>query len=76
MCPAPMYLKDGEYLGDYSNNESIAPMVGSDNFGLDDYEPEFFLDFLTWKTAGRYQIALKFNDEITQDFFYFCHVSL
>ena len=70
-----MYL-DGEYLGDYSNNESIAPMVGSDNFGLDDYEPEFFLDFLTWKTAGRYQIALKFNDEITQDFFYFCHVSL
>jgi hypothetical protein len=71
-----MYLKGGEYLGEYSNNEDIAPITRSDNFGLDDYEPEFFLDFLTWKTNGRYQIALKFDDEeFEQDFFYFCHVS-
>ena len=71
-----MYLKDGEYLGEYSNNEAIAPIASSDNFGLDDYEPEFFLDFLTWKTNGRYTIALKFDDDdFAQDFFYFCHVS-
>lgn len=75
LCPAPMYLKDGEYLGEYSNNEAIAPIASSDNFGLDDYEPEFFLDFLTWKTNGRYTIALKFDDDdFAQDFFYFCHI--
>ena len=69
-------MKDGEYLGQYSNNEMISPLQGGDNFGLDDYEPEFFLDFLTWKTAGKYEIALKFDDDdFAQDFFYFCHVS-
>ena len=72
-----MYIKGGEYLGEYSNNDLYAPLQGSDNFGLDDYEPEFFLDFLTWKTAGKYEIALKFDvDDFTQDIFYFCHVSI
>lgn len=71
-----MYLKGSEYLGVYSNNDLIAPVTGNDNFGLDEYEPEFYLDFLTWKTAGTYQIALKFDDdEFAQDLFYFCHVS-
>mmetsp|Transcript_21686 Transcript_21686/g.32494 ORF Transcript_21686/g.32494 Transcript_21686/m.32494 type:complete len:387 (+) Transcript_21686:40-1200(+) len=75
MCPAPMYRKGNQYLGAYSNNEAIAPLQGSDNFGLDDYEPEFFLDFLTWKTAGKYEVALKFDvDDFTQDIFYFCHI--
>lgn len=74
-CAAPMYMKGGEYLGEYSNNAYIAPVTGSDNFGLDDYEPEFFLDFVTWYTAGTYQVALKFDDaDFAQDFFYFCHI--
>ncbi len=61
-----MYIKGGEYLGEYSNNEDIAPITQSDNFGLDDYEPEFFLDPLTWNTAGTYEIALKFDvDDFT-----------
>jgi hypothetical protein len=78
LCPAPMYMKGGEYLGAYSNNEVITPAgtMSDENFGLDDYEPEFFLDPLTWNTAGEYSIALKFDvDDFTDDIFYFCHVS-
>lgn len=74
-CPAPMYIKDGNYLGEYSNNEDIAPVASSDNFGLDDYEPEFFLDPVTWASAGTYEVALKFDvNDFTDDIFYFCHI--
>lgn len=74
-CPAPMYIKGGEYLGEYSNNADIADVTDSDNFGLDDYEPEFFLSPITWATAGTYEIALKFDvDDFTDDIFYFCHI--
>jgi hypothetical protein len=66
MCPAPMYIRGGEYLGEYSNNEGIAPLTGSEDFGLDFYEPEFFLDPVTWNSAGTYEIALKFDvDDFT-----------
>jgi len=70
-----MYLKDGDYLGEYSNNAAVAPITPIDNFGLDDYEPEFFFDPLTWNTA-KYSVALKYDDDdFTDDIFYFCHVS-
>ena len=72
-----MYLKDEKYLGEYSNNADVAPITSSDNFGLDNYEPEFFFDPLTWNTA-EYSVALKFDadiDDFTNDIFYFCHVS-
>jgi hypothetical protein len=70
-----MYIKGGEYLGEYSNNADIADVTDSDNFGLDDYEPEFFLSPITWATAGTYEIALKFDvDDFTDDIFYFCHI--
>jgi hypothetical protein len=70
-----MYIKGGEYLGAYSNNDAIAPLAGDEDFGLDFYEPEFFLDPITWATAGTYEIALKFDvDDFTDDIFYFCHI--
>lgn len=74
-CPAPMYIREGEYLGQYSNNEVIAPITDSDDFGLDFYEPEFFLGPLDWTAAGTYEVALKFDvDDFTDDIFYFCHI--
>ena len=70
-----MYLKDDSYIREYSNNAPIADINPSDNFGLDDYEPEFFLDPLTWNSAD-FSLALKFDvDDFTNDIFYFCHVS-
>ena len=70
-----MYFKDGSYLGTYSNNENLIPVAGNDNFGLDNYEPDFFLDALTWNSA-QYSVALRFDvDDFTNDIFYFCHVS-
>ena len=50
-CPAPMYIRGGKYLGKYSNNDAIAPLPGEvdcgEDFGLDFYEPKFFLDPVT-----------------------------
>ena len=71
-----MYMRSGEYLGVYSNNENIHPITGDEDFGLDVYEPEFFANPLDWTSAGKYKVALKFDvDDFTQDIFYFCHVS-
>jgi len=72
-CPAPMYCCDGKYLGEYSNNADISPIKGDANFGLDDYEPAFFLPLLDWK-AKDFSIALKFDVKMDQDIFYFCHI--
>ena len=76
-CPAPMYMRGGQYLGVYSNNAAITPLTtDEDDFGLDVYEPEFFLDPVTWNDAGSYEIGLFFDtDDFVQDIFYFCHVS-
>ena len=42
-CAAPMYFLNGEYLGNYSNIEEVAPLsLGAEDFGLDAYEPLFF----------------------------------
>ena len=63
-CPTPRYFKNGVFLGE----------VGTENFGLDNYEPDFFLS-PDWY-AGFYSVELTFDDEdYKKDFFYFCHVS-
>jgi len=76
-CPAPMYIKNGEYLGDYSNNPKVAPVSTNeeDDFGLDAYEPEFFYPILDW-VAEDYQVALLYpeSNPYEGDFFYFCHI--
>lgn len=76
LCPAPMYMNSGDYLGVYSNNEKIHPLTSDEDFGLDVYEPEFLnANPIDWNSAGTYQVALKFDvDDFTQDIFYFCHV--
>jgi hypothetical protein len=76
-CPAPMYLQDGEYLGTYSNDATVAtPSSGEDNFGLDDYEPKFFHPMPEWSSYGNFSISLKFTvEDYERDIFYFCHVS-
>jgi len=75
LCPAPMYLKDGTYLGVYSNNAGIKAETGDEDFGLDVYEPEFFATSVDWSEAGTYSVALLFDvDEFTDDIFYFCHI--
>jgi hypothetical protein len=76
-CPAPMYMLNGELLGTYSNDPAIAAeSIGEGNFGLDDYEPKFFLPIAEWVALGDFSIKLNFNDDgYTKDIFYFCHVS-
>lgn len=65
-CPAPRYHLNDEYLGDVWKPE---------NFGLDDYEPKFFLPLLDWIAAGTFSVTLTFTDHtFGQDIFYFCHV--
>jgi hypothetical protein len=65
-CPTPRYFRDGKFLGNTFDKA---------NFGLDVYEPEFFLGVHTWSAAGEYSIVLTFDDEAyTNDIFYFCHV--
>mmetsp|Transcript_7741 Transcript_7741/g.22749 ORF Transcript_7741/g.22749 Transcript_7741/m.22749 type:complete len:451 (-) Transcript_7741:277-1629(-) len=75
-CPAPMYFEDGKYLGEYSNDASVAPVSSdAENFGLDDYEPKFFHPIPQWTEYGPFSITLKFDvDDFSDDIFYFCHI--
>jgi len=74
-CPAPMYFKNGISLGEFSNDESIAPLTeDADNFGLDDYEPLFFYPFGQWLEEGLFSVNLKFTEDYKEDIFYFCHI--
>jgi hypothetical protein len=67
-CPAPVYQLNDEYFGDTWNLE---------NFGLDEYEPKFFLPLLDWIALGTFSVSLTFNDNtFGQDIFYFCHVRI
>jgi hypothetical protein len=80
-CPAPMYYENGVYLGKYSNlptpnDISQNEELEDDDFGLDHYEPKFFLPFGVWQGFGDFTITVRFDvDDFTQDMFYFCHVS-
>lgn len=79
-CDAPMYFRNGTYLGTYSNIPKILNITqGEEDFGLDDYEGRFFWPFTEWLEQGdedeRFSIALQFtNRDFAQDIFYFCHV--
>eukprot|EP00934_Nitzschia_sp_Nitz4_P000599 Nitzschia sp. Nitz4//scaffold233_size31335//18543//21200//NITZ4_007952-RA/size31335-augustus-gene-0.45-mRNA-1//-1//CDS//3329543382//599//frame0 len=73
-CPAPMYILDGVYQGTYSNNDVIAPINGTEDFGLDAVEPLFFHPIADWISYGTFRTALKFDIEYDQDIFYFCHL--
>ena len=65
-CPTPLYFRGGAFLGD--------PMDRA-NFGLDVYEPGFFLGITDWVGGGEYSVQLTFGDEAyKKDIFYFCHV--
>lgn len=65
-CPSPRYYRNNTFLG----------KIGTEDFGLDVYEPEFFLSLADWAAGGTRSIELNFNDEsYTKDIFYFCHVS-
>jgi len=73
-CQAPMYFKNGEYVGGSYDN-SVAPVVPGDDFGLDAYEPEFFLPRADWIEQGTYEVKLTLSDADTiDDVFYFCHI--
>jgi hypothetical protein len=74
-CPAPMYLKDGDLLGTYSNiPDAQRATIGEDDFGLDDYEPLFYRPITEW-SASKFSILLKFDEEdFDRDLFYFCHI--
>jgi hypothetical protein len=76
-CPAPMYFLNGEYLGEFSNIPRIKPpTTGTENFGLDEYEPLFFRPLPEWAGFGEFSIKLRFDDfSYQKDIFYFCHVS-
>lgn len=77
-CPAPMYVLDGEYLGEYSNdNEEIAPVTNdSEDFGLSSYRSLFFEKSpSSWVRSGTFEVALKFDvDDFTDDIFYYCKI--
>ena len=75
-CPAPMYFKNGTYLGTYSNNPEIAKITkGKDDFGLDQYEPRFYYSVPEWVGFGTFEVKLRFdNEDFIGDLFYFCHV--
>ena len=77
-CPAPMYFLNDEYLGDYSNQPRVQPRtMGTNNFGLDEYEPLFLRPLPEWTALGDFSIQLKFDDpSYEQDLFYFCHVRI
>lgn len=77
-CPAPMYFKKFKYLGVYSNNANVTPLtMGQENFGLDNYEPEFFFPLVEWVNSGPYSVKLRFDDAAyDKDLFYFCHVRM
>jgi len=64
-----------EYAGQYSNTESLVPLNGSEDFGLDAVEPLFFHPLADWESYGPFVTSLTFDDEdFDQDIFYFCHV--
>ena len=79
-CPAPMYVKDGEYQGTYANVDTeftSIPAEPSEDFGLDAVEPLFFHPLGDWESYGIFTIVLNFNvNDFEKDIFYFCHVRL
>ena len=69
-CQAPMYHKDGVFVGGSYDGATI----GGEDFGLDNYEPEFFYPRGKWLEAS-YSVTLTITDTTyANDIFYFCHI--
>merc|ERR1719420_1456010 len=68
-CQAPRYFKDAIFAG------GTYPTAGNDgDFGLDNYEPEFFIPKGDW-LATKYKVELTITDTAyATDMFYFCHI--
>jgi hypothetical protein len=72
-CQAPRYFKDNVFAGTTYDNTAATP-VGGDDFGLDNYEPEFFIPKGDW-LATKYKVELTITDTAyVTDMFYFCHI--
>ena len=72
-----MYFLGDRYLGKYSNNPDVKNVTtGEDDFGLDIYEPLFFLSPGGWTALGTFSVKLRFDEAIQHpsDLFYFCHI--
>jgi hypothetical protein len=76
-CSAPMYFLNDEYLGQYSNIPQVKnATIEEEDFGLDVYEPLFFLSPHEWTSLGTFSIKMQFDDDTltSSDVFYFCHI--
>jgi uncharacterized protein (DUF305 family) len=72
-CQAPMYYKDGAFAGGAYDNQ-VSPIRGGEDFGLDNYEPEFFYPKDQWVESS-YAVHLTITDATyDKDIFYFCHI--
>lgn len=70
-----MYFQAGNYIGEYSNNDNIAPVTGSDDTGLNTFSRAFFVGPIGWARSGLFEVAFKFDvDDFIDDIFYFCQV--
>ena len=73
-CQAPMYYKDGAFAGAAGYDNTASPATGGEDFGLDAYEPEFFIRKGDWAEAT-YTVKLTLTDAMyATDIFYFCHI--
>lgn len=64
-CPRARYMQQQQFLG----------VDGTDDFGLDAYEPQFSVPLLDWIDRGVFSVDVTFDDaNVGQDIFYFCHV--
>jgi hypothetical protein len=73
-CQAPMYYKDGVFAGAAGYDNTLATPTGGEDFGLDAYEPEFFIRKEDW-LATKYTVKLTLTDTTyATDIFYFCHI--
>ena len=71
-----MYFLDGEYLGEYSNNEEILPVTNSEDYGISSYRSQFSEKSpVGWTRLGTFEVFLKFDvDDFTDDMFYHCRI--
>jgi Domain of unknown function (DUF305) len=71
-CPAPMYLINDAFVGNYSNiPEILKSSSGEFNNGLEDYRPLFSRPIVEW-SASNFSLYLNFdNEKFNSDIFYY-----
>ena len=83
-CPAPQYMLDGVLLGPFNINPNLSEIQGRpipltedvEDFGLDAYEPQFFLPYYAWaeEERGSFAVSLYYpedDDFDRKNFFFF-----